>query len=111
MGNFKPSEIEGLALNFVELLQRARDIAGVPFIITSGYRSPASNAAAGGVNSSLHCQGLAVDLRAPQGTFDRDRILWGLAHAGFKQVGFYTNHVHVELDPKDTIAMWTGVSK
>jgi zinc D-Ala-D-Ala carboxypeptidase len=91
------------------MLDTAREIAGVPFVITSGYRAPTDNKTAGGVDNSLHCQGLAVDLRAPGGLL-RERMLWGLAHAGFKQVGLYTAHIHVELDPKDTIAIWSGNS-
>lgn len=39
--------------------------AEVPIIVTSGYRSPALNAAVGGSPRSDHLQALAADIRAP----------------------------------------------
>lgn len=46
-------------------MQRVRSCLGVPVHITSGYRSPAVNAAVGGSRNSQHCQGLAADFVAP----------------------------------------------
>lgn len=42
-------------------LQPARNLLGAPMIITSGYRNPLVNRLAGGVNSSQHTKGQAVD--------------------------------------------------
>lgn len=49
----------------LELVRKALEH---PIIITSGYRCPALNARVGGVASSAHTQGLAVDFRSPFGT-------------------------------------------
>ncbi|MCX8578903.1 hypothetical protein J3U35_05560, partial [Gilliamella sp. B2717] len=46
----------------LELVRKALEH---PIIITSGYRCPALNARVGGVASSTHTQGLAVDFRSP----------------------------------------------
>lgn len=43
------------------LLQPIRDMIGRSFTITSGYRSPELNAAVGGVKTSQHNKGQAVD--------------------------------------------------
>lgn len=49
-----------------ELLERVREVLGVPVIVTSGYRSPAVNKAVGGVTSSDHASGQAADIVAPK---------------------------------------------
>lgn len=43
------------------LLQPLRSLIAKPFKITSGYRSPELNAAVGGVKTSQHSKGQAVD--------------------------------------------------
>lgn len=48
----------------VEYLQRIRNWAGVPIIITSGYRTLSHNAKIGGSTSSKHCLGMAADIYA-----------------------------------------------
>lgn len=45
-----------------EILQPVRDRWGKPITITSGYRCPALNKAAGGVPTSQHLQGEAADI-------------------------------------------------
>ena len=92
------------------MLDEAREIAGVTFVITSGLRSKTSNTAAGGVKNSLHEVGLAVDIRAPRSPLEALKMAFALGAAGFKQAGFYDGHFHVELDPKDTYALWSGKS-
>lgn len=45
-----------------ELLEPVREIVGVPLMVTSGYRSPAVNAAVGGSKTSAQVHGHAADL-------------------------------------------------
>jgi len=47
-------------------VQSIRDCLGMPVFVSSGYRSPAVNAAVGGSRASQHMQGLAADLKSPQ---------------------------------------------
>jgi hypothetical protein len=46
-------------------LDRIRRLLGYPLDISSGYRSPALNAAVGGAPNSQHAQGLAADFTCP----------------------------------------------
>ncbi len=47
-------------------LDRIRRILGKPMIVSSGYRSPALNAAIGGSRTSAHKDGLACDFTCPE---------------------------------------------
>lgn len=46
-----------------EMLQKIRDKFGFPIKVNSAFRSPAVNAAVGGVANSAHLSGLAADIR------------------------------------------------
>ena len=46
----------------VAFLQRIRNWAGAPIIISSGYRTKAHNSAIGGASNSYHVQGRAADI-------------------------------------------------
>ena len=94
---FKEHEIKNLDANLVSMLDNAREIAGIPFIITSGFRTERHNAEVGGDPHSAHLSGLAVDLRC-QCSDDRFDILRGLLGAGFKRIGVYETHIHADID-------------
>lgn len=107
---FKPEEVEGLMPELIDKLNTARHVAGVPFVITSGKRSPESNEKAMGVETSSHLSGLAVDLSVSDGA-SRFAILKGLLAAGFVRIGAYDAHVHADLDTtKPQNVLWVGVS-
>jgi len=107
---FKENEIAGLDPKLVTMLDVAREAAGVPFVITSGFRDKSHNDNAGGVEDSSHTKGLAVDIRAPNEQYGK-QVAFGLGQAGFKRAGFYDKHIHVDIDEtKPTPAKWTGES-
>lgn len=62
-----PSEIVvGRLVEVAGALEKVRDLlGGLPIIVNSGYRSEAVNKAIGGVPSSAHCKGFAVDFICP----------------------------------------------
>ena len=49
-------------------LELVRKVLGFPIRITSGYRCPLLNARVGGVSTSAHTKGLAVDFHCAYGT-------------------------------------------
>ncbi|MDI6796112.1 MAG: D-Ala-D-Ala carboxypeptidase family metallohydrolase [Desulfatibacillaceae bacterium] len=83
----------------VAVLDRARDLAGVPFAINSGFRCPAHNAAVGGAPASSHLKGLAADIATGSNFERRFRILYGLLGAGFDRIGIATGFIHADIDP------------
>lgn len=110
--------IVGLNPELMAMLDKARERSGVPFIITSGKRSPDENASlSGSAKDSAHLSGLAVDLSCP--TDGRlFAMLLGLIMAGFRRFGVYVaqcsdnpskfipRHIHVDIDttkPLDTV--------
>jgi len=114
---FTEDEVKNLDVGFIQKLEKAREIAGVPFVITSGYRLPGDNVTVGGVQDSAHTRGLAVDLRSrsPKSHF---AIIKGAIDAGVKRIGYYTDrdgrptHVHIDGDISlSQDVMWYGISK
>ena len=65
----------------LELLNRARGLAEVPFVVTSGYRCEEWNKKVGGVGESSHTKGLAVDIGVT-GSSARFAILQALLTVG-----------------------------
>lgn len=107
-----PNSGRNMDAEFVELLDFARTIAGIPFKITSGYRTQAHNQSlkakgyAASPNSS-HCKGLAVDISVPDSQ-TRYKILSSLIEAGFCRIGISTNFIHVDADKdKAQNVIWT----
>lgn len=73
-----PSEqhIQNLRNLVVLVLDPLRSLLGKPIKVSSGYRSPAVNAAVGGASNSQHISGNAADLTT--GSLDYNRKLLGI---------------------------------
>lgn len=93
---FKDDEVVGLDQELVAMLDRARSLAGVPFTITCGLRTADQNAAlAESVKDSAHLTGNAVDL-ACSDSESRFKMIQALFLVGFRRIGIYSAHVHVD---------------
>ncbi|WP_418497706.1 YcbK family protein [Duodenibacillus massiliensis] len=91
------------------LLNRIRTKWGRPIIVNSAYRSPAHNAAVGGVENSYHVKGLAADIR-PESLDDLSELQdLCLELNGDGGVGLYNTFVHV--DARGTRARWDNRGK
>lgn len=111
-----PDEIgsgKNMDSNFLAMLDDARAIAGIPFTITSGYRTISHNAYVGGVQAgvnskgSSHLFGYAADIAAPTSR-QKYVIIKSLLQAGFTRIGIASNFIHVDNDPdKDPDVIWT----
>ena len=80
--------------SMIARLQRARSYAGVPFKITSAWRSKD--------DSKSHWLGKAVDIRAKDST-TRFRIMHALFRAGFVRIFAYykTGHIHADTNTEE----------
>jgi uncharacterized protein YcbK (DUF882 family) len=88
------------------MLDLARDRAGLPFVINSGYRCLEHNTEVGGVVNSAHLKGLAADIHA-ENLRARYIILKALLSIGFSRIGIGPNFIHTDIDAtKETGVVW-----
>ena len=107
--NFAPHEFtsDGVVVfdkmdaDFLLLLDKCRGIAGVPMVITSSWRSAAKNKAVGGVKSSMHLSGRAVDIRCIDGAH-RAAIMKAALSIGLT-VGVMENAIHLDNREKQVV--------
>ena len=100
----KPGSGRAMQATTLAMLEHAREIAGIPFVINSGYRTPEHNAKIGGSPTSSHMLGYAVDIRCTALT--RNTIVQALHKAGFKRIGIAKNFIHADNDPQKKPALW-----
>ena len=94
----------------VEYLQRIRNWAGAPLVISSGYRTRTYNAKIGGANQSKHVLGMAADV------YVKDRIKSILEIARFAEtIGIKgiecnedKNYVHLDTRTKKWFCYYRG---
>ena len=113
--NFDPSEFDSpdkpgsgvdMQKRFMFLLQAAREQAGIPFKINSGYRTKEHNKKVGGKDTSAHLTGYAADI-AVENSRQRFIIVNALIKAGFTRIGMGQNFVHVDCAPNlPDLVMW-----
>ena len=107
---FSDKEVKGLDPYLCALLDRARELAGFPFIITSGLRTPAQNKKAGGASASLHLKGAAVDISCKDDCA-RFKMVKAAMEAGFKRIEVAPRHVHLDLGDSEmhpSNILWIG---
>lgn len=104
--NFDSSEFDcpccgqvAMDTNFIRRLQYARDVAGVPFVINSGYRCPEYNVKLkNSVPDSAHTTGQAADIKVSDSQ-SRFILLSVFLETGFTRIGVGKTFIHVDTDP------------
>lgn len=88
-----------ISLQLVSMLDEARENAGVPFVITSGYRCRVWNSDVGGVHRSAHTLGLAADIACG---LDEDHkrflIFTGMFIVEFPRIEIGQSYLHTDID-------------
>jgi len=101
-GSSEFKDPEKMDYDFLLKLDKARGIAGIPFVLNSTYRAK---------DKLSHGKGLAVDINCTT-SVDRLKIVSSLIEVGFVRIGIYNKHIHVDCDkslPQNV--MWWGTSK
>ena len=105
-----PDELgSGKNMNYelLEMIDKAREIYGKPIRVNSGYRTQSHNQKVGGVNSSSHLKGLAIDVACVRSS-DRFEMLTALLEVGFNRIGVASTFIHVDIDKnKSQNVIWT----
>ena len=104
------NEPEKMDTEFVRKVDKARDIADVPFEITSSYREG---------DEKTHGLGLAVDIACKKKGTCRKRhaIITSLLEVGITRIGIYDEHIHgdegdrVDSSKYPPNCIWWGKSK
>ena len=102
-----PGSGNNMCNDFLAMLDNARDIAGMPFKINSGYRSKHWNdkILKARIGSS-HKKGLAADIHC-NGSRDRALIVKALMQVGISRIGIGKTFIHCDVDKqKDQDVIW-----
>jgi len=73
----------------------AREIAGIPFVINSAYRSSEWDKAKGRSGTGAHTLGMAMDIRC-QSDRNRFKVIDALLKAGFTRIGIAKTYIHAD---------------
>lgn len=120
---FTPGEFkhpEKMGAEFMLWLDNLREVAGVPMVITSSYRSPAYNAAIGGAQDSAHsdepCNAVDIGRRPrkddPNWNYTRYKIITAALRLGCTRIGIYKDgslHLDRTEHERPSPRMWTMV--
>jgi len=106
MKYFKPKEFtcdgvecfDKMQPSTLDMLDKARELARVPFTINSSWRSEARNIAVKGSKNSSHLRGYAVDIKC-NNSIDRFKIIEALTKAGYTRIGIAKTFIHCDNDP------------
>ena len=86
---------------YMAKLQEFRTKLGKPLTITSGYRNSTVNNIVGGIPTSEHLYGRAMDLYTPGMTKDTMDLMYKLANPIFPSIGRYNNLKFYHLGDRD----------
>ena len=92
-----PCKKSDMDTDFMRMLNNAREYAGVPFVLTSAYRTRKHELDQGRDGTSSHTKGVAVDIQAVNSRV-RYKIIYGLMRAGFNRIGVGRGFIHADRD-------------
>jgi zinc D-Ala-D-Ala carboxypeptidase len=107
-----PGSGSNMKEEFLTKLDKAREIAGIPFRINSGFRTKNHNISLQkkgyrAVTNSPHLGGWAADIHCND-SVNRFKIVNALLEAGFTRIGIAGTFVHCDCDPtKPQSLIWT----
>lgn len=90
-----PCSLQNMKQTTMSKLDTAREIAGIPFVLTCAFRSSEWDKSKGRSGTGAHTLGQAVDIRCNS---DRNRliIVEALIKAGFNRIGIAKTFIHAD---------------
>ena len=82
---------------FLGLLDKVREKAGIPLVINCAYRSKEYDLKKGRSGNSAHTKGKAVDIRCNQST-NYYKIIKAALEVGITRIGIGNGFVHLDYD-------------
>lgn len=109
LSEFDSPDVKGSGANMqdstLKLLDKARELAGIPFVINSGFRTPKRNREVGGAANSPHLRGFAADITCVSRA-NFERVAMALIMAGFRRIGVHHSFIHADNDPSLPVTTW-----
>ena len=109
LSEFDSPDLRGSGANMqhgtVEMLDKARALAGIPFVINSGFRTERHNRAVGGSENSAHLRGFAADIRCVNRA-NFEIVAMALIMAGFRRIGVHHSFIHADNDDSLPVTTW-----
>jgi uncharacterized protein YcbK (DUF882 family) len=106
----EPGSGKNMRADFLDLLDHAREEAGIPFKVSSGYRTQKHNqdlrdrGYKASMNSS-HMKGCAADIVCINSA-NRSIIVRALVNVGFTRLGIAKSFIHVDNDSSKPDSIW-----
>jgi predicted DNA binding CopG/RHH family protein len=98
---FAPGVDKRIQKDIAEKVKETESASGKSLTITSGFRDPARNAAAGGAKNSAHTSGKAVDIQFRGNVEDTVNLIQKASASGIGGIGVYRpGFVHLDTGPK-----------
>lgn len=90
-----PCSIEDMEQDSLDLMDKMREDAGIPFVVNSAYRSVAYEKSKGRAGTSAHTFGVAWDIRC-----NTDKNRWKIVNSairnGVKRIGIAKTYIHLD---------------
>lgn len=98
---FAPGVDKRIQKDIAEKVKETESASGKSLTITSGFRDPSRNAAAGGAKNSAHTSGKAVDIQFRGNVEDTVNLIQKASASGIGGIGVYRpGFVHLDTGPK-----------
>lgn len=80
---------------FLNTLDKVRELAHIPLVLNSAFRSVEYEKSKGRAGTSAHCQGKAVDIRCNTSA-NRLTIIRAALAAGIERIGVGKTYIHLD---------------
>ena len=89
--------LQNMKQHTMDMMDAVREIAGIPLVVNSAYRSVAHEKKMGRTGTSSHTTGRAIDIRCNTDA-NRWKIIDAAIKVGFKRIGVAKTFIHLDND-------------